>query len=129
MAQHVNNTIGCVHATATSGLHVEHCAPQSVYNGGWHTLRCPCADPRLTDYDTLLANIQDLQEGRATQVSQRLTAGQQLPVFCPTDELIDESPLASADPGAGHHLPWFALQLQLCRLRTAACNLLSSLSS
>ena len=54
---------------------------------GWHTLRCPCADPRLTDYDTLLANIQDLQEGRATQVSQQLTAGQQLPGSCSIDEL------------------------------------------
>lgn len=27
------------------------------------------ADPRLTDYDTLLQNIQDLKSGQATQVS------------------------------------------------------------
>lgn len=31
---------------------------------------CPPADPRITDYDTLLANIQDLKEGRPTEVGQ-----------------------------------------------------------
>lgn len=43
---------------------------------------CPCvwavphvvgggglADPRLTDYDTLLSNIRDLKDGKSTQVS------------------------------------------------------------
>lgn len=30
---------------------------------------CFPADPRITDYDTLLCNIKDLKEGRATQVS------------------------------------------------------------
>lgn len=32
-------------------------------------LLCVCADPRLTDYDTLLNNIQDLKSGRPTQVA------------------------------------------------------------
>lgn len=31
--------------------------------------RCCSADPRLTDYDTLLKNIQDLKFGQPTQVS------------------------------------------------------------
>lgn len=31
--------------------------------------KCCTADPRLTDYDTLLKNIQDLKSGQPTQVS------------------------------------------------------------
>lgn len=30
-----------------------------------------CADPRITDYDTLLQNIRDLKEGRPTEVRRR----------------------------------------------------------
>lgn len=32
------------------------------------TATCLLADPRLTDYDTLLKNIQDLRSGQPTQV-------------------------------------------------------------
>ena len=92
----------------------EHCAPQPSGNLGWHTWLCPCADPRLTDYDTLLANIQDLQEGRATQVSRQPTAVQQVPGSCPIDELIDESPLTSADQGAASRLR--------CLVRGSCCS-------
>lgn len=43
------------------------------------TLRlCVCADPRLTDYDTLLKNIQDLKSGRPTQVATFTMATTQL---------------------------------------------------
>lgn len=34
----------------------------------------PPADPRITDYDTLLANIKDLKEGRPAQVRQHLAS-------------------------------------------------------
>ena len=36
----------------------------------------PQADPRITDYDTLLANIKDLKEGRPAQVRLRAVRGQ-----------------------------------------------------
>lgn len=42
--------------------HMVWAVPHVVGGGG-------CADPRLTDYDTLLGNIRDLKDGKSTQVS------------------------------------------------------------
>lgn len=48
-----------------------------------------CADPRLTDYETLLRNVQDLKEGKQVQVpiydfkvSSRVGYRFRFPSFC-----------------------------------------------
>ncbi len=43
---------------------------------------CSSADPRLTDYDTLLQNIKDLKSGQPTQVSNSLQHSAALVTGC-----------------------------------------------
>jgi hypothetical protein len=57
----------------------------------WSVAVC-CADPRLTDYDTLLKNLADLRAGKAVQVCARGTASK------------THTPLSSPKVGGAHSL-------------------------